>query len=157
VPHTFAAHGHCRLIVKQAGYPGKPRESLPCFLGRHLPRQGGGTAIQRALVDRPAPSGWPFPKKYHCFGYAIDFFQGVSLPARNPHRRKEMQAIHSFLPVDRITIEHHQTHGGLFGSQQNSRWLEKYSDWPNHREMSRIIGGRESRRHPLAADNSDSH
>jgi hypothetical protein len=123
--HVFATHRQRNVVIQQAGNAGKAGKGLPCFLGRHLPRQRGGTAIQSALVDRPTPPGWPFPQKYHCFGYAIDFFQGVSLPARYPHRRKEMQAIHSFLPVDRDAIEQHKTHGWPFGSHQNSTALKK--------------------------------
>jgi hypothetical protein len=51
------------------------------------------------LIHRPTPTRRPFLQKDHRFGNAIDFLDGVSLPARNAHRRKEMQAVHFVLSL----------------------------------------------------------
>lgn len=106
--HALATYRQCHVIFQQPRDPGKACKGLPCFLGRHLARQGGRAAIQRALIHRTTPSGRPFPQEHHGFGDTIDFFNRMSLPARNPHGRKEMQIIHRFLPVDRDALDRTQ-------------------------------------------------
>jgi hypothetical protein len=101
----FAAHRQCHFVVEQARDAGEAGKSLPCFLCRHPARQSRGAAIHRALVDWPTPACWPFTQELHRFGYAINFSGRAFLPARNPHRRKELQAIHRFLPVDRYVLD----------------------------------------------------
>jgi hypothetical protein len=96
-----AAYRQSHVFGEQARDAGEAGKSLPCFLCRHPARQSRGAAIHCALVDWPTPAGWPSTQELHRFGYAINFFGRAFLPARNTHRRKELQAIHCFLPVDR--------------------------------------------------------
>jgi hypothetical protein len=96
-----AAYRQSHVVVEQARDAGEAGKSLPCFLCGHPARQSRGAAIHCALVDWPTPADWPSTQELHRFGYAINFFGRTFLPARNPHRRKELQAIHCFLPVDR--------------------------------------------------------
>lgn len=109
-----AAYRQSHVFVEQARDAGEAGKSLPCFLCRHPASQSRGAAIYRALVDWPTPADWPSTQELHRFGYAINFFGRTFLPARNTHRRKELQAIHCFLPVDRyvpdrtfkLTVDH---------------------------------------------------
>jgi hypothetical protein len=99
--HIFAIYRRCHIVVQQAGDPGKALKSLSRFLGRHLACQSCSAAVQRALIHRPTPPHWPFPQEHHRFPNVVDVFHGLPRPARNPHWRKELQAIHCFLPVER--------------------------------------------------------
>lgn len=103
--HGVAAYRHRHVIIEKPRDPGKAGERFPCFLGRHLARQGSRAAVQRTLIHRATPSRWPFAQENHRFGDTIYFFYRVSLPARYPHGRKEMQAVHNFLPVDRDALD----------------------------------------------------
>lgn len=96
-----AAYRQSHVFVEQARDASEAGKSLPCFLCRHPARQSRGAAIHCASVDWPTPADWPFAQELYRFGYAINFFGRAFLPARNPHWRKELQAIHCFLPVDR--------------------------------------------------------
>jgi hypothetical protein len=54
------------------------------------------------------------------FGNAIYFLDGVSLPARNAHRRKEMQAVHLVLSlVGRNANQPYKIRELPFGSREN--------------------------------------
>ncbi|ESW91429.1 hypothetical protein X772_05105 [Mesorhizobium sp. LSJC280B00] len=104
----LAAHRQRPIALEQAGDPGEAGKSLSRFLGRHPAGHGRSAAIHGALVNRPAPPRRPFSQECHCFGNAVDLLHRLSLSAQNPHGRKELQAVHHFLPVDRMrAIEPH--------------------------------------------------
>ena len=103
---VYARHGVARdrqrhVVIQKPRDPGKAGECLPGLLRRHLSRQSGRAAIQRALIHWPTSSRRPFTQENHRLGDTIHFFYRMSLPARDSHGRKEMQVVHRFLPVDR--------------------------------------------------------